>query len=158
MPIVIIEGQQIPLSASQAANDETIINTLLPFYADVALASLTRKVVDREEHIEIVKKVGTKGNLDLVLSLLSAAEFINPALALSWQLKALEIQGQLTLEILMAVSGEIDAAIAQGEKETLATGEAIATLANSPPISSCYPITGFSACPSQLMQFPTCIL
>ena len=143
MPIVIIEGQRIPLSPSQAANDETIINTLLPFYADVALATLTRKVVDGEEQIEIVKKVGTKGNLDLVSSLLKAPETINPALSLSWQLKALEIQGQLTLETLMAVSGEIDAAIAQGEKETAATREAIATLANSPPIPSCYPITGF---------------
>jgi hypothetical protein len=142
MPIVILEGQQIPLSTSQAANDETIINTLLPFYADVAGATLTRKIVNGEEQIEIVKKVGTKGNLDLVLSLLAAPEFINPALSLSWQLKALEIQGQLTLETLIAVSGEIDAAIAQGEKETAATGEAIATLANSLPIPSCYPITG----------------
>ncbi|MFB2917112.1 MULTISPECIES: hypothetical protein [Aerosakkonema] len=69
MAIVILEGQRISLTPEQSATDESIVNTLLPFYPDVANATISRKVVDGEEHIEIVKKVGTKGNFNLIKSL-----------------------------------------------------------------------------------------
>ena len=143
MPILIREGQQIPLTPEQAATDETLIKTLLPFYADVAGATLTRKMVDGEEHIEIVKKVGTKGNVALVNSLKAAPEAINPALALSWKLKQLELQGQLTVETLIEIREEIDAAIAQAEIEIHSTSKTISNLIHSSPQPSCYPILCF---------------
>ncbi|HAJ60246.1 MAG TPA: hypothetical protein DCP31_14095 [Cyanobacteria bacterium UBA8543] len=143
MPVVILEGQRIPLTPEQSATDVSIVNTLLPFYPDVANATISRKVVDAEEHIEIVKKVGTKGNSNLIKLLQTAPESINPALALSWKLKELEIQGQLTLETLVTISEEIEVAIAQGQQATKATARAIAMLANSPPIPSSHPIPNF---------------
>lgn len=143
MPIIILEGQRISLIPEQCATDESIVNTLLPFYPDVANATISRKVVDGEEHIEIVKKVGTKGNLNLIKSLQTAPESINPALSLSYQLKELEIQGKLTLEILLSISEEIEQAIAQGEQATKATNSAIANLTASPPIPSKHPIPSF---------------
>lgn len=143
MPIIILEGQRISLIPEQCATDESIVNTLLPFYPDVANATISRKVVDGEEHIEIVKKVGTKGNLNLIKSLQTAPESINPALSLSYQLKELEIQGKLTLEILLSISEEIELAIAQGEQATKATTSAIANLIASPPIPSKHPIPNF---------------
>lgn len=143
MPIIILEGQRISLIPEQCATDESIVNTLLPFYPDVANATISRKVMDGEEHIEIVKKVGTKGNLNLIKSLQTAPESINPALSLSYQLKELEIQGKLTLEILLSISEEIEQAIAQGEQATKATNSAIANLTASPPIPSKHPIPSF---------------
>lgn len=140
MPIIILEGQRISLIPEQCATDESIVNTLLPFYPDVANATISRKVVDGEEHIEIVKKVGTKGNFDLIKSLQTAPESINPALSLSYQLKELEIQGKLTLEILLSISEEIEQAIAQGEQATKATNSAIVNLITSPAIPSKHPI------------------
>lgn len=143
MPIVILEGQRISLTPEQSATDESIVNTLLPFYPDVANATISRKVVDEEEHIEIVKKVGTKGNCNLIKFLQTAPESINSALSLSWQLKQLEIQGQLTLETLVNISDKIEVAIAQGEQATKATNRAIAHLTTSPSIPSKYPIPSF---------------
>ncbi|MBD2180305.1 hypothetical protein H6S82_00765 [Planktothrix sp. FACHB-1355] len=143
MSIVILEGQKIPLTPEQSVTDESIVNTLLPFYPDVANATISRKVVDGEEHIEIVKKVGTKGNFNLIKSLQTAPELINPALSLSWKLKQLEILGQLTLETLVSISEEIEVAIAQGEQATKATISTIAHLTTSPPIPSKYPIPNF---------------
>lgn len=143
MAIVIVEGQRIPLTSEQSVTDESIVNTLLPFYPDVANATISRKVVDGEEHIEIVKKVGTKGNCNLIKSLQTAPESINPALSLSWKLKQLEIQGQLTLETLVSISEEIEVAIAQGEQATKATTTTIAHLTTSSPIPSKYPIPNF---------------
>ncbi|MFB2891647.1 hypothetical protein ACE1CI_01765 [Aerosakkonemataceae cyanobacterium BLCC-F50] len=143
MPIIILEGQRISLISEQCATDESIVNTLLPFYPDVANATISRKVVDGEEHIEIVKKVGTKGNFDLIKSLQTAPESINGALSLSWKLKQLEIQGQLTLETLINISEEIEVAIAQGEQATKATNSALANLIASPSIPSKHPIPNF---------------
>lgn len=140
MPIIILEGQRISLIPEQCATDESIVNTLLPFYPDVANATISRKVVDGEEHIEIVKKVGTKGNLNLIKSLQTAPESINGTLALSYQLKKLEIQGKLSLETLLSISEEIEQAIAQGEQASKATNSALANLIASPPIASKHPI------------------
>lgn len=141
MPIIILEGQRISLIPEQCATDESIVNTLLPFYPDVTNATISRKVMDGEEHIEIVKKVGTKGNSNLIKSLQTAPESINPALALSYQLKELEIQGKLSLETLLSISEEIEQAIARGEQATKATNSALANLIASPPIPSKHPIS-----------------
>lgn len=143
MPIIILEGQRISLIPEQCATDESIVNTLLPFYPDVANATISRKVVEGEEHIEIVKKVGTKGNFDLIKSLQTAPESINPALSLSYQLKELEIHGKLTLETLLSISEEIELAIAQGEQATKATNSTLANLIASPPVPSKHSIPNF---------------
>ena len=62
MPTIILEGQEISLSAEQCQTDEILKNTLLPFYPAIAGAEIKRETVGGEERISLVKGVGTKGN------------------------------------------------------------------------------------------------
>lgn len=44
--LLIVEGQEIPLTAEVAATDETVRNCIAPFYPSAATAILRREEVD----------------------------------------------------------------------------------------------------------------
>ena len=61
----------------------------------------------------MVKTAGTKGS-SVLQSLLDSDDSLNRALALSFQLKQLEIEGSMDIAILLEFQQEIDNAIALG--------------------------------------------
>lgn len=109
--LLIVEGQEIPLSAEIAATDETIRNCLAPFYPEAATASFKRELSDGVTRIRMVKSAGTKGS-NVIQKLQQGEECLNPALALSWQLKQLERQNSIEIETLVELQPQIDDAIA----------------------------------------------
>ena len=69
--LLIVEGQEIPLTAEVAATDETVRNCIAPFYPFAATAILRREEVDRITRIHMVKTAGTKGG-DVLQTLLES--------------------------------------------------------------------------------------
>lgn len=142
MPTIYLEGQAIPLTEEQCATDEILINTLLPFYPDAARAEIKRETTETGEvKITMVKGTGTKGNC--VAALKASPHRLNPALVMSWQLKNLELQGQLSVETLIALQPQIEKAITVGESECEATQHSLKTLIAATPTVAKQPITGF---------------
>lgn len=79
----------------------------------------------------------------MLVSIFQQSEsYVNPALLLSWQLKQLEIQNQLTLETIISLQPIIELAIALGEKEQVTTKITIDNLISASPIPSPIPILG----------------
>jgi hypothetical protein len=59
--IVILEGQETPISDEVATTDQTLRDALTPFYPEVATAEIKREEKDGTTYIHIVKRAGTKG-------------------------------------------------------------------------------------------------
>lgn len=142
MPIVRLEGQDIPLSPEQAATDESVINTLLPYYPNLAGAEIQREIRGEQEYILITQRVGTKGNAKLLAALVQSPEQLNPAWELSLQLNALQRQERLSLDFLLALQPQIQRAIAVGEEDALFAFSTAQRLKDSPPLASPLPILG----------------
>ncbi|HAG84752.1 MAG TPA: hypothetical protein DCL61_27265 [Cyanobacteria bacterium UBA12227] len=144
MPKILLEGQEITLTPEQAATDQAITDTLLPFYPDIANAQFRRSEKDGDTVIEIVKRPGTKGNaITPILLLKNAPEYINPVILLAMQLKTLEIQGRLTLETLIPLQHTIEDATQLGENESTEIRRVTSALKVASPIPSQTPIIGF---------------
>ena len=141
--ILILEGQQIPLADEVAANNQTLRDTLTPFYPEVATADINREEKDGVTLIRIVKKAGTKGGLNILQNLIESEQTLNPALTLSWQLKMLEVQGGMNIENLLLVQAEINSAITTGKQWETEVERSLTLLKQSPPIPSQATITGF---------------
>lgn len=144
MPTVILEGQSLQLTDEQTASDQAIVDTLLPFYPDVAQAKIRRRTLeDGTICIELVKGFGSKGNLnDVLASLYQSSSQINPALSLSCQLKFLEACEALGVEDLIALNAQIENAIAVGEGEIQATQQTAKILKSARAIALSSPLRG----------------
>lgn len=138
--ILMLEGQEITLTDEVGATDETIRACIAPFYPEVATADITREEVDSITRIRMVKRAGTKGNCYPLHHLRESQPSLNPALALSWQLKYLEIQKKLGLEELLGFQPEISSAIAIGERWEIEVKASLAHLIKCSPIPSAIPI------------------
>ncbi|EDX74159.1 hypothetical protein MC7420_4144 [Coleofasciculus chthonoplastes PCC 7420] len=144
MPKILLEGQEIILTPEQAATDQAITDTLLPFYPDIANATFKRTENEGETLIEIVKRPGTKGNIYTPLQILKdSPEYINPVILLAVQLKALEIQGALTLETLILLQPTLQNTTQFGEKESTEIKRVASALKSASPIPAKTPILGF---------------
>jgi hypothetical protein len=144
MPKILLEGQEIILTPEQAATDQAITDTLLPFYPDIANATFKRTENEGETLIEIVKRPGTKGNTQTPWQIWqNAPEYINPVILLAVQLKALEIQGGLTLETLIPLQPTLQNATQFGEKESTEIKRVASALKSASPIPAQTPILGF---------------
>lgn len=141
--ILILEGQEIPLADEVAAFDQTLRDTLTPFYPEVATADINREEKDGVTLIRMVKKAGSKGGLNILQSLIESEQSLNPALTLSWQLKMLEVQGGMNIENLLLVQAEINSAITTGKQWETEVERSLTLLKQSPPIPSQATITGF---------------
>ena len=83
----------------------------------------------------------TRAASDQVLAaLVSAPRHVNPAVELWLELQQ---QGPFSAEDLMAASSRIEAAIAQGEAERDATGNALRNLVASQPVPARFVPIGF---------------
>lgn len=138
--ILKLEGQNIPLTPEVAANDQTIRDAIAPFFPDATTAEIKREEADGITVIRLVKKAGTKGNV--MQKLVMAENQLNPASALSWQLKMAEIKGELTLETLLGIQPVIQTAIEEGEQWQTDIRRAICHLKNCQSMPSIHPIIG----------------
>ncbi len=60
-PIIVIDGQELPIDAATAETDEAIRQALRGFYPDITNATITRRTENDRLIITIVKRAGTKG-------------------------------------------------------------------------------------------------
>ncbi len=140
--LLIVEGQEIPLTAEVAATDETVCNCIAPFYPSAATAILRREEADGITRIHMVKTAGTKGG-DILQTLLASDDSLNPALALSFQLKQLEIEGSMDIAILLEFQQEIDNAIVLGSDWSDRSKASLNKLIGTLPCASTEAIFGF---------------
>lgn len=143
MPIIRLEGQEIPLTSEQAQTDQAIIDTLLPFYPQIAGATFERQEIEGETIIKIRPRAGTKGNSLVVQALKEAPSEINQALIMSWQLKQLEITGKLDIPTLIQLQPQIEEAISLSQEESQATHSITSTLVTCSPTPSPFSLLGF---------------
>lgn len=122
------------------ATDETIRSAIAPFYPEAATAEISRSEVDGLTRIRMVKRAGTKGNCYSLYHLRDSEPNLNPALALSWQLKHLEIKSGLSLEELLVLQPKISSAIAIGEQWKSDVEKSLKYLKQSFPIPSAIPV------------------
>lgn len=139
--LLIVEGQEIPLTAEIAATDETIRNCIAPFYPEAATATFKREEADGVTRIRMVKSAGTKG-CGVVQQLQQSKECLNPALALSWQLKQLERQTSIEIETLIGLQPQINHAIAIGHEWELSVQTSLDRLKQTQPSPSKISIVG----------------
>lgn len=140
--LLIVEGQEIPLTQEVAATDQTIRNCLAPFYPEALTATFKRELSDGVTRIRMVKSAGTKG-CGVVQQLQQSKEYLNPALAMSWQLKQLETQNSINIETLIELQPQIDNAIAIGHDWELSVETSLDRLKQTQPSSSKLSIVGF---------------
>ena len=138
--ILKLEGQDIPLTPEVAASDQTIRDAIAPFFPSATTAQIKREEANEITVIRLVKKAGTKGNV--MKNLTTAQNQLNPASALSWQLKMAEIQDELTLETLLVIQAGIQTAIEEGEQWQTDIRRAICHLKNCQSMPSIQPIIG----------------
>ena len=128
MPIIKLEGQEIPIDAALAASDDLIRKALLPFYPEVGNATIGRKEENGETIITIVKRAGSKG-LTPFEQLVVTPESVNPAIALAGELKLKESKGELVeFFTLLQYQARIDEAIEQGTSDAEAVDQSLKKL------------------------------
>ena len=143
MPIIKLEGQEIPIDAALAASDDLIRKALLPFYPEVGNATIGRKEENGDTIITIVKRAGSIGCTPFE-QLVKAPESINPAIALAWRIKRKESKGELkSVKALLKYHAHIDQAIEQGECDAQAVNDSMKRLEQSPAQSSKHLVLGF---------------
>lgn len=60
-PIIVIDGQELPIDAATAETDDAIRQALRGFYPDITNATITRRTENDRLIITVVKRAGTKG-------------------------------------------------------------------------------------------------
>ncbi|MBO3458445.1 hypothetical protein G7B40_025200 [Aetokthonos hydrillicola Thurmond2011] len=141
--IVILEGQETPISDEVGATDQTLRDALTPFYPEVSTAEIKREEKDGNTYIRIVKRAGTKGQGNIMQIFIQSEQTINPAITLTLQLKILELQGEMHIENLLLLQSQINKAISSGREWNTAVERSLKILKQSPPKPSQTPITGF---------------
>jgi hypothetical protein len=116
--IVEIEGQKIPVDEETGQSDDEIKSTLAPYYPDVKNAKITRTVKDEVTTISVVKQAGKKGLFppDVYARMLAAPESENAAIVKARELAEID-QAALTVAERLAIGGEAQGAINEGEKQ-----------------------------------------
>lgn len=137
---LFIEGQEISLAEEIAATDEILRNAIVSYFPEVGTADIKREQKNETVEIRIVKRAGTKGNV--IKFLTDSPPAINPALQLSWQLKQLERQENLSIEYLISIQNDISQAISIGEDWQKDVSQAMQKLQKCQPTPSSTQITG----------------
>jgi hypothetical protein len=132
--IVEIFGQQLEIP--DGLSDEQVRALFAPFYPDIAHANLKRQ----GDRLQVIKQAGTKGcHAALAKALKEAPAYLNPALSLSLRLRQQEIEGHLSLEMLLPLQEALETAITQSQQESQLVGKIAGKLAAAPAIPSAYP-------------------
>jgi hypothetical protein len=129
--IVEIFGQQIEIP--DGLRDEQVRALFAPFYPDIAHAQLKRE----GERLKVIKQAGTKGCYAAVAeNLQQAPAYLNPALALALRLREPEIQGHLSLEMLLPLQEALESALAENQQQSQLSRKMAAKLAAAPAVAA----------------------
>ena len=140
---ILIEGQTIPIPEEIGGDDEMVRKTLAPFYPDAANAMITRVEKDGITTVNVVKRAGTKGNYQQALETLEDCQGgENPAIALYRQIQ-LNVWEELGPEELLALDGQIEQALVEGEQQAKAVEHAQKRLAETRPVAAQAIVVGF---------------
>jgi len=134
--LIEIEGQQIPVDAEIAQEDDLLRQLLRPYYPDASNARIDRK---EGEIIKVVKVAGPKGITPLE-TLLNAPETVNPALVLCRIVQRQELTMPLGYADMKELVAEIDEAIEAGSTEVEEVNRSLKALQKSAPIAGDPPI------------------
>lgn len=133
--IIKIEGQEIPVDADIAQDDNKVRTAMTPFFPGAANSIITR-TTDQDADIVTVhvqKKAGTKGVLDPVAHLHICEGGRNPAILLWQEMNQLRV-GDIDPETMLALNTRIDHAVDQGSEEANAVDEALKRIQSAHPI------------------------
>lgn len=160
MAQIILAGDGLIIETPDeiAKSDELLKRALAPHYPDLANAQITRETQDGVLKVTVSKRAGPKGNgrdasssgdlpitgesaegnANPVLAALDAAPpYLNPALALAWQLARREVAGTraesgdnpgMRLEEQLVLQAVISEAILEGELESRLIGKSVEAL------------------------------
>ncbi len=133
--IILLNGQKFELDESLVATDQHVRDALAPYAPDIQTAQIARSTKDGQVVITITKRPGTKGSGPTPLdALIAAPVWINPALALAWQLKHQETLVPLSLITWIEHYPAIEDARNAGSAAVHEVGEALQQLQQSVPI------------------------
>lgn len=143
--ILVIENQQIPIEEKIAASDDVLRQAISSYYPELAHAQIQRELEGETVKIQMIKQAGTKGcnTTNIIQYLAESPDCTNPALLLSWQLKQMEINGNLSIEQLIELQPAIDKAVGEGEVWIQAIQATLHSLKNAPSVPSNLAITGY---------------
>jgi hypothetical protein len=148
------DGLTIEIPDEIAQNDDLLKRALAPHYPDLANALITREEQDGLLKVTLAKRAGPKGSAQesdratknpVALALDDVPDYLNPALALAWQLHFQHAAGkeELTLEKQLALQGTISEAILEGEAEAAQVEKAVEWLEAAPTVAALQVPKGF---------------
>ena len=137
---VLVEGQTIPVPDEIGASDEAVKRALAPFYPEVANALITRVEKDGVVTINVVKRAGSKGNLD---QLLACPAGQNPAIALYEEFQRADPFAEADPYQLLELDTRIAEAVKEGERQGQAVDHALKRLIKSAPRRANHLVQGF---------------
>ncbi|KYC34693.1 hypothetical protein WA1_49065 [Scytonema hofmannii PCC 7110] len=143
--ILVIENQEIPIEEKIAASDDVLRQAISSYYPELAHAQIQRNSEGETVKIKMIKQAGTKGcnTPNIIQYLAESLDCTNPALLLSWQLKLMEINGNLSIEQLIELQPVIDKAVEEGEVWIQAIQATLHSLTNAPSVPSNLAVTGY---------------
>ncbi len=145
------DGMTIEIEDEIARSDDLLKRALSPHYPDLANALISREEKDGVLKVTVSKRAGPKGSFQadgktstnrVVLALEEAPDYLNPALALAWQLRSRKVSGVstgedgLTLDEQLALQHQIKEAVREGEEQALQVKKALELLKAAPGMPS----------------------
>ncbi len=119
--VVFIEGQKIPIPPEMGESDEAVKNAMRPIFPEVANAQFTRTEKDGVTTITVIKKAGSKGGWQ---DLISATEGRNPIIALQAKLADTN-PSSMTMEELIEADEQINTTLEAGDSQKDMVGYAL---------------------------------
>jgi hypothetical protein len=145
------DGLTIEIEDEIARSDDLLKRALSPHYPDLANALISREEKEGILKVTVSRRAGPKGSLQtgkvespnpVVLALEEAPDYLNPALALAWQLYFQATSGNnpdvkgLPLEEQLALQAVITEAILKGEVEASEVQKTVDRLRTAPNVPS----------------------
>jgi hypothetical protein len=154
------DGMTIELEDEIARNDELLKRALSPHYPDLANALISREQKEGLLKVTVSKRAGPKGAFqdagsttqshnEVIATLEEAPDYLNPALALAWQLSSKGAFGSPTLGSnlplgeQLALQSQISEAILEGEVEVAFVQKSLELLKLAPTMPSLVLAKGF---------------
>lgn len=131
------DGTEFEIPDDIASDDQHLLEALVPFYAELANAEISRLEESGKLTVTLTKRAGTKGAgiSDVLLALVAAPEEINPALIMQHKLMRIEEQGQLGLRRILRLQPEIRRAIDEGMKQIREQSASLKLLKEGKPVA-----------------------
>jgi hypothetical protein len=143
MIILEIDGQDLQIDDDERVKtDEQIRQQILqPFYPAMANAKLERITEeDKPLRIKVIKRAGSNGIA--LQSLIAAPSIANPAIALSWQLRAKQLSPDNYIHYCIRHCRRIQEAIDSGTRWYQQTDQALLQLQQAKAVPSQLPVRG----------------